>query len=135
MYVHCTENPIYVFQEKELRGLSPSSYIQVSVSDFYIPRISLHIFGSSKIDRLVLEIYKSLTDICMKIGIGRQNIIILFSNNEAAEFLGIHKWEPDILLDSHRPFICSLPCYRSFEERLRRALLSFLRDPGYLLKG
>jgi len=37
----CNENPIYVFPEKELRGLSP---IHVSLSDLYIPRISPHIF-------------------------------------------------------------------------------------------
>jgi hypothetical protein len=30
---HCTNNPIYVLPEKELRGLSPNSYIHVSVSD------------------------------------------------------------------------------------------------------
>jgi hypothetical protein len=40
---HCSENPIYVFPEKELRGLSPKSYIHVSVSDLYIPRIGPHI--------------------------------------------------------------------------------------------
>jgi hypothetical protein len=40
---HCNKNPIYVFPEKELRcGLSPSSYIHVSVSNFYIPRICRH---------------------------------------------------------------------------------------------
>ncbi len=53
----CT-NPIYVFLDKELRGLSPNSYIHVSVSNLYIPRI-----GCRKIDRLILKIYKSLTDI------------------------------------------------------------------------
>jgi hypothetical protein len=42
--VHCTENPIYVFPEKELRGISPNSYIHVSVSDLYIPRIGPHIW-------------------------------------------------------------------------------------------
>jgi hypothetical protein len=42
--VHCNENPIYLFTEKELRGLSPNFYIHVSVSDFYIPRIGPHIF-------------------------------------------------------------------------------------------
>ncbi len=57
----CTENWIYVFPEKELCGLSPSSYIHVSVSDLNIPRISPHC--CSKIDRLILKIYKSLTDI------------------------------------------------------------------------
>ncbi len=36
---HCNENPISVFQEKELRGLSLNFHIQVSVSDLYIPRI------------------------------------------------------------------------------------------------
>jgi hypothetical protein len=30
---HCTENPIYVFPEEEMRGLSPNSYIHVFVSD------------------------------------------------------------------------------------------------------
>ncbi len=29
----CTEYPIYVFPEKELRGLSPNSYIHMSVND------------------------------------------------------------------------------------------------------
>ncbi len=42
--VHCNENPIYVFPEKELRGLSPNFHIHTSVSDLYIPRIGPHIF-------------------------------------------------------------------------------------------
>ncbi len=33
--LHCNENPIYVFLEKELPVLSPNFYIQVSVSDLY----------------------------------------------------------------------------------------------------
>jgi hypothetical protein len=37
--VHCKENPIYVFLFWELRGLSPSFHIHVSVSDLYSPRI------------------------------------------------------------------------------------------------
>jgi hypothetical protein len=40
--LHCIENPIYVFTEKELCGLSPDSYIHVSVSVFCIPRIGPH---------------------------------------------------------------------------------------------
>jgi hypothetical protein len=40
--VHCNENPIYVFPEKELCGLSPNFHIHMSVSDF--PRIDLKIF-------------------------------------------------------------------------------------------
>jgi hypothetical protein len=42
--MHWNENPIYVFTEKELRGLSPNFHINVSVSDLYIPRIVPHIF-------------------------------------------------------------------------------------------
>jgi hypothetical protein len=41
---HCNENPIYVFPEKELRGLSPNFHIHVSVTDLYISRIGPHIF-------------------------------------------------------------------------------------------
>jgi hypothetical protein len=60
--VHCNENPIYVLPEKELRGLSPSFHINVSVSDLYIPRIGPHI-SCSRTDRsIVVGIYKSLTD-------------------------------------------------------------------------
>jgi hypothetical protein len=36
--MHCTKNPIYVFRE------TASSYIHVSVSNFYIPRIGLPIW-------------------------------------------------------------------------------------------
>ncbi len=41
---HCNENPIYVFPEKELRGLSPNFHIHVSVSDLNSPTIGPHIF-------------------------------------------------------------------------------------------
>jgi hypothetical protein len=37
-------NPIYVFPENELHGLSPNFHIYVSVSDLYIPGIDPHIF-------------------------------------------------------------------------------------------
>jgi hypothetical protein len=55
---HCTGNPIYVFPEKELRGLSPNFYIYVSVRDLCLRRI-VHIIGCRKIDRPILKIYKS----------------------------------------------------------------------------
>ncbi len=62
--LQCNENPIYVFIFWELRGLSPNFHIHGSVSDLYIPRISPHtVYGRSKIDRPILEICKSLTDI------------------------------------------------------------------------
>jgi hypothetical protein len=42
--LHCTEDTIYVFPKKELPGLSPISYIHVSVSDLCIPWIGSHIW-------------------------------------------------------------------------------------------
>jgi hypothetical protein len=42
--MHCTENPIYVFLEMKLCSLVPNSYIPVSVSDLFIPRIRLPIW-------------------------------------------------------------------------------------------
>ncbi len=42
--LHCNENLIYVFPEKELCGLSTNFRIHVSVSDLYIPGIGPHIF-------------------------------------------------------------------------------------------
>ncbi len=50
---HCTENPICVFPDMKLRGLVPKSYIHVSVSDLYNPRIAPHI-SCSKIDRSIV---------------------------------------------------------------------------------
>jgi hypothetical protein len=40
---YCTKNPIYVFPEMKLRGLVSNSYVYVSLSDLYIPRIGLPI--------------------------------------------------------------------------------------------
>ena len=70
--VHCNENPIYVFLFWELCGLSLNFHIHVSVSDFYIPRIGSHIW-MPKIDRLILEIYKSLKDIQSSLSRGTVN--------------------------------------------------------------
>ncbi len=42
--IHCKEIWIYVFPEKELRGLSPNFHIPVSVSDLYIPTFGPPIF-------------------------------------------------------------------------------------------
>jgi hypothetical protein len=41
---HCKEISIYVFLDKELRGLSPKFHIHLSVSDLYIPTIGPPIF-------------------------------------------------------------------------------------------
>jgi hypothetical protein len=44
IFTYCNENPIYVFPEKELRGLSHNFHIHLSVSDLYVSRISQHTF-------------------------------------------------------------------------------------------
>jgi hypothetical protein len=60
----CNGNPIYVFLFYELRGLSPNFHIHVHVSNLYISRIGPHIWlQQHTVDRPILEIYKSLTDI------------------------------------------------------------------------
>ncbi len=46
--LHCKEISIYVFLEKELRGLSHNFHIHVSVSDLYIPTICPPIFLQQK---------------------------------------------------------------------------------------
>ncbi len=42
--VHCSENLIYEFPGMKLCGVIPNSFIYVSVSDLYIPRIGLPIW-------------------------------------------------------------------------------------------
>jgi hypothetical protein len=42
--VHCRENLIYVFLEKELRGLSHNFHSHLSVSDLYIPTFGPSIY-------------------------------------------------------------------------------------------
>jgi hypothetical protein len=83
-------------------GLIPNSYIHVSESDLYIPRISLPTWLQQNM----------LTDPGnINVEIGRQKFIILFLwNNEASQF---HFWEnmnwnQTFILDSHQPFICSV---------------------------
>ncbi len=57
-----TKNSKHIFQQKELRGLSPNFHIHVSVIDLYIPTIDLP-FLLQEICGLILRIYKkSLTD-------------------------------------------------------------------------
>ncbi len=58
-----------IFPEKEYRGLSPNFHIHASVSDLYIPTISLPIL-LDEICRPILGLYKSLTDTWMwKLGL------------------------------------------------------------------
>jgi hypothetical protein len=63
-HLHCNENPIYLFHIWELCGLSPNFHIHVSVSDLYMyAQDQSTFFACSIIDRQILEIYKSVTDI------------------------------------------------------------------------
>ncbi len=62
--IHCNENPIYVFPEKELRGLSSNFHIHVPVNIYIFPE-PVHIFSCSRLGRPILRIYESLTDIWM----------------------------------------------------------------------
>jgi hypothetical protein len=56
-----TEISKQIFPEKEYRGLSPNVHIHASVSDLYIPTISLPIL-LEELCRSILGLYKSLTD-------------------------------------------------------------------------
>jgi hypothetical protein len=49
-FVHCNENPIYVFPEKELRGLSPNFHIHDSVSDLNITTMSAYSAAGKYVD-------------------------------------------------------------------------------------
>jgi hypothetical protein len=39
LLTHCKEDPVYVFPEMKMRGLSPNLHTRVSVNDLYIPKI------------------------------------------------------------------------------------------------
>jgi hypothetical protein len=60
MCSHC-KNLKQIFPEKELCGLSPNSYIHVSVSYLYIPQ-SVCLFFCRKIGGPIVGINKSFTD-------------------------------------------------------------------------
>jgi hypothetical protein len=79
---HCSKNRIYVFPEKKLRSLNPNSYIHVSVSDLYNPRIGPHIWLQQHRQICILISHRY-----MNVEIGRQNIKLYVGNNETAQFL------------------------------------------------
>ncbi len=62
-----TKNWKQIFPDKELRGQSPYFHIHLSVRDLYIPMIELPIL-LQEICGPILGIYKSLTDMNVKIG-------------------------------------------------------------------
>ncbi len=92
----------------QLHGLVPNSYIHVSVSDLCISRISMPIWlqQNRQTDPGNIKIAHRY----MNVEIGRQNIINLFLNNEAAQFhfRAYINRNQTFILNSHRPFICSV---------------------------
>jgi hypothetical protein len=59
---HCNDNPIYIFPEKELRGLSSQfPHLYVCERFIYSQDWSTHIFYCSRIGTPIEGIYKSLT--------------------------------------------------------------------------
>ncbi len=74
--IHVTENQIYVFPEKKLRGFVPNAYIHVSVSDLFITGIDLPIWLQQ--NRQTDPGNISIAHRYMNMEIVRQNITILF---------------------------------------------------------
>ncbi len=70
-YAHCIENPI---PEMKLLCLIPNSYIHVSVSDLYIPRICLPMWLKTNPGNIHMYVAQRY----MNVEIRRQNILILF---------------------------------------------------------
>jgi hypothetical protein len=78
--LHCKENLVYVFPERELRDLSPNVHIHVSVSNLYIPTFGPPVFSCRRIGRPIRGIYISL----MNVGIGTvaaQSFLGIFVSN------------------------------------------------------
>ncbi len=92
---HCNKNPIFVFPEQELWGLSPNFHIHVSVSDLYIHRNGPHIFRlQNRQTDHGNSVYTSLKDTWMwKLGLSLRNS---FSGEILFRIFGIlflaHHW-------------------------------------------
>jgi hypothetical protein len=91
----------------KLPGLVPNSYIHVSVSDLYIPRIGLPIWLQQNRQTDPGK-YKLLTNTWMW-KLGDKTLWICSGNNEAPRsFISGNTWfRIKHLFDSHMPFICS----------------------------
>jgi hypothetical protein len=93
---NCNENPVYVFPGKELRSLSPNSYIQVSASDSYISRIGPHIWLQLNRQSDPGNIYINLSKIYEFRNWETEHYNYVLEIRMLHSFLGIHTWEPDI---------------------------------------
>ena len=75
-HLHCNENPMYVFLFWKWRGISPSFCFPCFCERFIIPRIGLPIGLQQNKQTDPGNIL--ISHRYMSVGIGRQNIIILF---------------------------------------------------------
>ncbi len=95
LFLHCKENPIYVFLFWELRGLSPSFHIHVSVSHFIYSQDQSTYFPAAELADQSWK-YINLSQIyeCRNWETEHYNYTLEIT----VSFLGIHKWEPDIYI-------------------------------------
>jgi hypothetical protein len=98
MQIHNTENLKQIFPEKELRGLSLNFHIHESVSDLYIPAISLPILLQENRWTAPWNIYVNISQIHKG---GKWDV------GCAIPFLGIHKW--DFLCSVRHSFVLFIP--------------------------
>ncbi len=83
--LHCNKNPIYVFPEKELRGLSPNFHTECVCERFVYSQYRSAYKSCRKICGPILGIYNSLTDTWMcQLGLKPHNS---FSGNICFDFL------------------------------------------------